>query len=95
MIEAETVPLKVPTVEQYHNGQIPLPLLVKIFSKVFQSTMESLVKRVLEPSGRSKEETDQLLQELWTRCEQNLGEKPELVTNRNQYVCVALILKKI
>jgi hypothetical protein len=95
LIEAELAPLKVPTVEQYHNGQLTLDQLMKIFTKVFQSTMESLVKRILEMSGRSKEEIDKLLKELWVLYEQNLRKKPELVVNRDQYVCVGLVLKKI
>jgi hypothetical protein len=95
LIEAELVPLKVPTVEQYHNGQLTLDQLMKIFTKVFQSTMDTLVKRVLVMSGRSKEEIDELLKDLWVKYEQKLSKRPDLVVNRNQYVCVALVLKKI
>jgi hypothetical protein len=95
LIEAELCPLKVPTVEQYHNGQLPLDLLLKIFTKVLQSTMDPLLKRVLELCGRSKEDIDQLLSKLWVLYEKKLGEKPDLVVNRNQYVCVSLVLKKI
>ncbi|CAF1424264.1 unnamed protein product, partial [Rotaria sordida] len=65
LIKAELSQLKVPTLELYHNGQLTFDQLVKIFTKVFQSTMDPLIKQILGMNARSKEETDKLSGEFW------------------------------
>ncbi|CAF1365798.1 unnamed protein product [Rotaria sp. Silwood1] len=95
LIKAELSHLKLPILELYHNGQLTFDQLVKIFTKVFQSTMDPLLKLVLEKNGRSKEEINELLKDFWVIYEDKLKERPDLVTNRNQYVCACLILTKI
>ena len=95
LIQAEISQLKVPLLELYHNNQLTFDQLAKIFSKVFQSTMEPLIHRLLQMSGRSKEEIDQLSKEFWIVYEEKLKERPNLVINSNQYVCACLVLKKL
>ncbi|CAF4435454.1 unnamed protein product [Rotaria sp. Silwood2] len=95
LIRAELSQLKVPILEQYHSGQLSFEQLVKIFTKVFQSTMEPLINQVLHMSGRSKEEIDELSKDFWMVYEEKLKERQDLVINDNQYVCACLVLKKI
>ncbi|CAF3622561.1 unnamed protein product [Rotaria sp. Silwood1] len=95
VIRAESSQLKVPTLEQYHNGQLTFDQLVKIFTKVFESTMEPLIHQVLRMSGRSKEDIDQISKDFWMVYEEKLKERRDLVINGNQYVCACLVLKKI
>jgi hypothetical protein len=94
LIKAELAHLKLPVLDLYHSGQLPYDLLIKMFTKVFQSTMESLIRLVLGKSGRSKEDIESLLEDFWIVYEEKLKEKPDVVTNPNQYVCACLILKK-
>ena len=95
LIKAELNQLKVPTIELYHNGQLTFDQLAKIFTKVFQSTMEPLINHILHASGRSKQEIDEISKEFWIVYEDKLKERPSLVVNGNQYVCACLVLKKI
>ena len=57
--------------------------------------MDPLIKQVLEINGRTKEEINQLIEQLWLLYEQNLRKKTDLVLNRNQYVYVCLVLQKM
>jgi hypothetical protein len=94
VVKAKLAHLSLPILELYHNGQLSFDLLIKIFTKVFQSTMETLLKQLLQMNGRPPGEIEQLLKDFWIVYEHNLKQKPDLVTNPNQYVCACLILKK-
>ncbi|CAF3390100.1 unnamed protein product [Rotaria socialis] len=94
LIKGELSRLKLPILEHYHNGLLTFDQLIKIFTKVFQSTMEPLVMQILKKNGRSKEEIEQISSDFWMVYEEKLKEKPDSVVNSNQYVCACLILKK-
>ncbi|CAF1385464.1 unnamed protein product [Rotaria sordida] len=95
LLKAELSQLKVPTLELYHSGKLSFDQLAKIFTKVFESTMESLIHQVLRMSGRSKEEINEISKDFWIVYEEKLKERRDLVINGNQYVCACLVLKKL
>lgn len=95
LIKAELSSLKLPILDLYHSGHVTFDQLAKIFTKVFQSTMEPLINKLLSMSGRSKEEVAELSKDFWMVYEEKLKERRDLVVNANQYVCACLVLKKL
>lgn len=95
LIKAEVTRLNVPGLDHYHNGQVSLNVLIHGFAKVFQSTMEPLIKRIFKLNDRTDSEVEALSQDFWMVYEQKLMERADLVINPNQYVCACLVLQKL
>jgi hypothetical protein len=84
---------KVPMFDQYREGHLTLDQLAKQVAAMIRSWSEFILKKSLEMNGRTEEDINKILTQIWSAHEEEIKKKP--FEYDGQYFNTLLILKKI
>jgi mannosyltransferase OCH1-like enzyme len=79
--------------DQYREGHLTLDQLAKQVAAMIRSWSEFILKKSLEMNGRTEEDINKILTQIWSAHEEEIKKKP--FEYDGQYFNTLLILKKI